>query len=75
MTYLKRSLSNRQNFYYRHDIDIVGFPLGRVDAQPVVQLEGEVELDEVYIVAGHKGNPEAAKKRANRTPQSIKGRP
>jgi transposase-like protein len=29
----------------------------------VVQLEGEVELDEVYIVAGHKGNPEAVKKK------------
>lgn len=48
---------------------------GIVDAQPVVQLEGEVELDEVYIVAGHKGNPEAVKKKANRTPQTIKGRP
>jgi len=36
---------------------------GIVDAQPVVQLEGEVELDEVYIVAGHKGNPEAVKKK------------
>ena len=36
---------------------------GIVDAQPVVQLEGEVELDEVYMVAGHKGNPEAVKKK------------
>lgn len=32
-------------------------------AQPEVQLSGEVECDEVYIVAGHKGNPEAVKKR------------
>ena len=62
MTYLKRTLSNRQNAYYREDIDIVGFPLGIVDAQPVVQLEGEVKLDEVYIVEGHKGNPDAVKK-------------
>ena len=27
-------------------------------------LEGEVECDEVYVVAGHKGHPEAVKKRA-----------
>jgi hypothetical protein len=25
-------------------------------------LEGEVECDEVYVVAGHKGHPEAVKK-------------
>lgn len=29
--------------------------------QPVV-LEGEVECDEVYVVAGHKGHPDAVKK-------------
>ena len=27
-------------------------------------LEGEVECDEVYVVAGHKGHPEAVKKKA-----------
>ena len=26
-------------------------------------LEGEVECDEVYVVAGHKGHPEAVKKK------------
>ena len=26
-------------------------------------LSGEVELDEVYVVAGHKGHPESVKKR------------
>ena len=31
--------------------------------RPVVQLSGEVELDEVYVVAGHKRHPEAVKKR------------
>ena len=31
--------------------------------EPTV-LPGEVECDEVYVVAGHKGNPEAVKKRA-----------
>jgi hypothetical protein len=24
---------------------------------PPARLEGEVEIDEVYVVAGHKGNP------------------
>ena len=28
-----------------------------------VRLEGEVEIDEVYVVAGHKGNPVAVAKR------------
>jgi transposase-like protein len=28
-----------------------------------VQLEGEVEIDEVYVVAGHKGQPEQVAKR------------
>jgi predicted RecB family endonuclease len=31
--------------------------------QPVV-LSGEVEIDEVYVVAGHKGNPAAVEKKA-----------
>jgi hypothetical protein len=29
-------------------------------------LSGEVEADEVYVVAGHKGHPGAVKKRAAR---------
>ncbi len=36
---------------------------GIVDRTPPVVLEGEVECDEVYVVAGHKGNPEAVKKK------------
>jgi transposase-like protein len=36
---------------------------GIVDRRPAVNLEGEVECDEVYVVAGHKGNPEAVKKK------------
>jgi transposase-like protein len=32
--------------------------------KPDVTLQGEVECDEVYIVAGHKGYPEEVKKRA-----------
>ena len=36
---------------------------GIVNRQEPVILEGEVECDEVYVVAGHKGNPAAVKKR------------
>ncbi len=36
---------------------------GIVDRRPAVVLEGEVECDEVYVVAGHKGHPEAVKKK------------
>lgn len=32
-------------------------------AQPEVERSGEVECDEVDIIAGHKGNPEAVNKR------------
>ena len=37
--------------------------LRRVELKPEPQLEGTVECDEVYIVAGHKGHPEAVKKK------------
>jgi len=30
---------------------------------PAVELTGEVEIDEVYVVAGHKGQPAAVAKR------------
>jgi transposase-like protein len=33
---------------------------------PDVTLEGVVEIDEVYVVAGHKGNPAATQKKAVR---------
>ena len=39
-------------------------------------LAGEVECDEVYVVAGHKEHPEAVKKRAERltpTPERRAG--
>ena len=35
---------------------------GIVQRKPVEALNGEVECDEVYVVAGHKGHPEAVKK-------------
>jgi transposase-like protein len=33
---------------------------------PAARLEGEVEIDEVYVVAGHKGQPGAVAKRGAR---------
>lgn len=36
---------------------------GVVAAQPEPRLSGEVECDEVYVVAGHKGHPEAVQKK------------
>lgn len=36
---------------------------GIVNKKPPVKLQKEVECDEVYIVAGHKGNPDAVKKK------------
>src|SRR5262245_40663741 len=35
---------------------------GIVQRRPEVTLDGEVECDEVYVVAGHKGHPEAVRK-------------
>ena len=36
---------------------------GLVAKTPPVRLEGEVKIDEVYVVAGHKGQPAAVAKR------------
>ena len=36
---------------------------GLVAKAPEVTLEGEVEIDEVYVVAGHKGQPDEVAKR------------
>ena len=38
---------------------------GLVAKSPPARLEGEVEIDEVYVVAGHKGNPAAVAKRGD----------
>ncbi|MDF2576956.1 MAG: Transposase zinc-ribbon domain protein [Chlamydiales bacterium] len=37
---------------------------GIVDRKSEPKLSGDVEIDEVYIVAGHKGNSDAVKKKA-----------
>jgi transposase-like protein len=39
------------------------FRRGLVAKAPEVTLKGEVEIDEVYVVAGHKGQPAAIAKR------------
>jgi transposase-like protein len=39
---------------------------GVVQRKPAVMLSGEVECDEVYVVAGHKGHPEAVRKKGER---------
>lgn len=39
---------------------------GIIQRKPEVVLQGEVECDEVYIVAGHKGHPEAVRKKTGR---------
>ena len=36
---------------------------GLVAKAPAIRLEGEVEVDEVYVVAGHKGQPAGVAKR------------
>ena len=36
---------------------------GVEEKKPEVKLSGEVECDEVYVIAGHKGNPAAVKKK------------
>ena len=38
---------------------------GGVIRRPEVTLSGEVECDEVYVVAGHKGHPEAVRKKGD----------
>jgi transposase-like protein len=39
---------------------------GIVAQEPTILLEGTVECDEVYVVAGHKGHPESVKKKGAR---------
>lgn len=36
---------------------------GVVEKKPDIKLSSEVECNEVYVVSGHKGHPEAVKKR------------
>ena len=63
------NLSNRQ---IAQELDLDGSDVqsmteqprrGLVAKAPPVRLDGEVEIDEVYVVAGHKGQPAAVAKR------------
>jgi transposase-like protein len=63
------NLSNRQ---IAQELDLSGADVQAMTAQlrsglvaktPPVVLEGEVEADEVYVVAGHKGKPAAVAKK------------
>ena len=44
-----------------------------VDKRPEVQLSGTVEFDEVYVTAGHKGQPEQVKKRTQGAQTETQG--
>jgi transposase-like protein len=44
---------------------------GVVSRKPVAVLEGTVECDEVYVVAGHKGHPLAVKKNTVRAEETA----
>ena len=44
---------------------------GIADRQEPVVLEGEVECDEVYIVAGHKGHPAAVQKKGEKGAAAV----
>jgi hypothetical protein len=44
---------------------------GIMDCQEPITLSGEVECDEVYVVAGHKGNPEAVKKKIEKADADV----
>ena len=46
---------------------------GIVARQPKPILSGDVECDEVYVVASHKGHPDAVKKRPPRASASAEG--
>jgi len=39
---------------------------GIVQKKEVPTLDGEVEIDEVYVIAGHKGNQEAVEKKGRK---------
>src|SRR4029450_8451875 len=64
------ALSNRQT---AHELGLSGSDVqamtehlraGLVAKTPAVVLDGTVEVDEVYVVAGHKGHPAAVAKKA-----------
>ena len=74
------NLSNRQ---IAQELDLSGSDVqvmtehlrsGLVAKTPTVTLDGEVEIDEVYVVAGHKGNSAVVAQKAGRR-RRLKGVP
>ena len=45
-----------------------------IENKPSPILENEVEIDEVYVVSGHKGNSEAVKKNRQPRCRRLKGK-
>jgi hypothetical protein len=39
--------------------------------KPETELSGEVECDEVYVVAGHRGKPSEVKKRGEKAGETV----
>jgi transposase-like protein len=50
---------NKDDAYYMSNV----LRTGVVENKPEPELTGEVECDEVYVVAGHKGKPDSVKKK------------
>lgn len=44
---------------------------GVYEKRPVEKLDGEVEFDELYLVAGHKGQPEVVKKKDAKADEGV----
>ena len=64
---------NQSNSQIAHELDLNEDDVQRMTEQlrmgivaktPQPRLSGEVECDEVYVVAGHKGHPDAVEKKA-----------
>src|SRR5215213_3154670 len=62
-----RRLTSISRFVHQHPSDVQAMTeqlrRGLIAKTPEVKLEGKVEIDEVYVVAGHKGQPAAVAKR------------
>lgn len=44
---------------------------GIIDRTPAEERSGEVECDEVHVAAGHKGHPEAVKKKGGPPAEGV----
>ena len=73
------NLSNRQIAHelglWESDVQAMTEVLrqGIVAKTPDVVLSGDVEFDELYVVAGHKGNPEAVRAKGREARNRLKG--